>query len=285
MPSARKVLYALACLATIGVAGAPAPVPAAAERDERLAGAVSRIVHPIGASERAEGRDPDPVQAPTRVVAAALSSAADVPAAPEPDAVAFVPPPDGARNVPSCRWPGAATLAAILPVAADNGSHASGVVVAPGRVLTAAHAVQGASRFFVRVDEDFRTAQLMFVDHENDLAVLAVETPGIEPIALASDDPGDRQPVWAAGYPRAQAMTTSVGVFQKHRDGALHTSAPIDSGQSGGGLLGCSQGTYRLVGLLRGYGAYLSGDRYVKLENHSVSVAATTIRRFLDTYR
>ena len=268
MPSARTVLYALACLAAILVAGAPAQ--AAAERSERVA---TRVVRPVGEGPR-----------DTRVVDAAASPAARVPADPsEPsDALAFAPAP---AATPSCRWPGPATLAAILPVAADNGSHASGVVYAPGRVLTAAHAVQGATRFFVRVDEDFRLARLVSVDHANDLAVLAVDTQGIEPIALATADPTDRQPVWAAGYPRAQAMTTSVGVFQKHRDGALHTSAPIDSGQSGGGLLACSQGVYRLVGLLRGYGAYLSGDRYVKLQNHSVSVAATTIQRFLDAYR
>ena len=282
MPSARTFLYALACLATSLVAGMPAP--AAAERSEpghAVPGRVTRIVRPA--------TDEVPPVRSARVVDAALSSAAGVPTTPGPpgDGAAFVPGDDGpapAVASPSCRWPSRSTLAAILPVAADNGSHASGVVFAPGRVLTAAHAVQGAGRFFVRVGEDFRVAQLLLVDHGNDLAVLAVETPGIEPIALASADPTERQPVWAAGYPRAQAMATSVGVFQKHRDGALHTSAPIDSGQSGGGLLACSQGTYRLAGLLRGYGAYLSGSRYVKLENHSVSVAASTIQRFLDTY-
>ena len=283
MPSARNILYALACLAAFAAAGTPAT--AVAERIEpgRTGpgrAAATRIVRPVTPVTAAS------TGAPTRVVDAALSSAAGVPAAPEPvpDVAALVAEPRAAVP-PSCRWPGDATLAAILPVAADNGSHASGVVFAPGRVLTAAHAVQGAGRFFVRVGEDFRAASLELVDHERDLAVLAVDTPGIEPIALATGDPAERQPVWAAGYPRARAMTTSVGVFQRHRGGALHTSAPIDSGQSGGGLLACSQGTYRLAGLLRGYGAYLSGDRYVKLENHSVSVSASTIQRFLDAYR
>ena len=281
MPSARNILYALACLAALAAAGTPAPAVAERTepgRTEPGRAAATLIVRPV--TDASTG-------ATTRVVDAALSSAAGVPAAPGPvpDVPALVAEPARAAVPPSCRWPGDATLAAILPVAADNGSHASGVVFAPGRVLTAAHAVQGASRFFVRVGEDFRVASLELVDHERDLAVLAVDTPGIEPIALATGDPAERQPVWAAGYPRAQAMTTSVGVFQRHRGGALHTSAPIDSGQSGGGLLACSQGTYRLAGLLRGYGAYLSGDRYVKLENHSVSVSASTIQRFLDAYR
>lgn len=271
-------MHALACLATVLVAGTPAP--AAAERQEHRTDAATRVVRPVpGAVEAKEAR------APTRVVDAALSRSASVPDAGE--ALALAPPvPGGAPPAgPSCRWPGPATLAAILPVATDHGSRASGVVFDEGRVLTAAHAVQGAGAFYVEVGGDYRPAQLLSVDHDADLAVLGVATPGIEPIALAAIDPGERQPVWAAGYPRAQSMATSVGVFQKLRDGALHTSAPIDSGQSGGGLLACSRGTYRLAGLLRGYGAYLSGSRYVKLENHSVSVAATTIRRFLDTYR
>src|SRR2546427_390505 len=56
----------------------------------------------------------------------------------------------GQRHAPrSCQQPDASTLRAILPVATDHGSHASGVVFAEGLVLTAAHAVKGASNFFV----------------------------------------------------------------------------------------------------------------------------------------
>jgi hypothetical protein len=63
----------------------------------------------------------------------------------------------------------------------------------------------------------------------------------------------------------------------------LHASATIDSGQSGGGLLACTDGAWELLGMLRGFGAYLYGDHYVKIQNHSVSVAAATIQRFLHT--
>ena len=70
-------------------------------------------------------------------------------------------------------------------------------------------------------------------------------------------------------------------MFKRAREGALHTSAPIDSGQSGGGLLACERGAYRLLGMLRGYGAYRNGSDYVKLANHSVAVAASTIHRVL----
>lgn len=184
-----------------------------------------------------------------------------------------------AQAVPDCEWPDDKTLEAILPVATDNGSHASGVVFAVNRVLTAAHAVEGAGHFYVRLEKGFRAADLLLIDHGADLAVLAVDTDTIEPITLARSEPHERQPVWAVGFPRAQGKTTSFGVFQRNRAGALHTSAPIDSGQSGGGLLTCDSGSYQLLGMLRGYGAYLNGDHYVKLENHSVSVAAATIER------
>lgn len=186
---------------------------------------------------------------------------------------------------PECEWPDELALEAILPIATDNGSHASGVVIARNRVLTAAHAVKGAGRFFVKVDEGFQLANLILIDHQSDLAVLSVDTRDITPIPFTQVEPNHQQAVWAVGFPRAQGMTTSSGVFQRNRSGALHTSAPIDSGQSGGGLLTCNQGRYKLLGMLRGYGAYLSGDRYVKLQNHSVSVASATIQRFVGSYQ
>lgn len=181
----------------------------------------------------------------------------------------------------SCSQPDNNTLRAILPVATDHGSFASGVVFDVNRVLTAAHAIQGGEQFFVRVEEGFQLAELLMVDHVNDLAVLAVDTRSINPLHISGFDPAESQPVWAVGYPRAQAMMTSTGILQDTREGALHTSATIDSGQSGGGLLSCHNGVWEMLGMLRGYGAYLKGDRYVKLPNHSVSVAAATINEFL----
>jgi len=181
----------------------------------------------------------------------------------------------------ACAGPDGRSLGAIIPVATDAGSHASGVIVAPGRVLTAAHVIQGAQRVFVRREADYRLATVLRVDPITDLAVLAADTGAIQPLMFTGSAPDDDEPVWAVGFPRAQDLSLSTGVFQQMRDGALHTSAGIDSGQSGGGLLACRHGRYRLAGMLRGYGAYLEQGRYVKLPNHSVSVAASTIRQFL----
>ncbi|MBX2823633.1 MAG: serine protease [Gammaproteobacteria bacterium] len=181
----------------------------------------------------------------------------------------------------NCGWPDSDSLRAVLPVAAEDGSYASGVVFAQNRVLTAAHAIAPDTRVFVGVHNVYRKALVLMVDPVTDLAVLSVDTGSIQPLRIASADPRISEQVWAVGFPRAQAKTTSVGVFQKKMSGALHTSAPIDSGQSGGGLLSCEGGSYRLAGMLRGYGAYFKGGQYVKLENHSVSVAAATIQNFV----
>ena len=184
-----------------------------------------------------------------------------------------------------CAYPDELALAAIVQVATDHGSHASGVIFDNNRVLTAAHAVQGGGRFFVRVGDGFRVADLVSVDHAHDLAVLAVDTAEIQPLRISAGfSPAHAVPVWAAGYPRAQSMKTTMGVFKQIKGGALHTSATIDSGQSGGGLLSCTQGQWSLVGMLRGYAAYWQDDHYVKMDNHSVSVAGTTIHQFLRTY-
>ena len=93
-------------------------------------------------------------------------------------------------------------------------------------------------------------------------------------------DPLTDEPVWAVGYPRASAKETTPGKLTKNAAGSLHASASIDLGQSGGGLLLCENGSYVLGGMLRGYGAYVRGDQFVKLKNHSVSVGASTIQRF-----
>ncbi|MFK7890518.1 MAG: hypothetical protein AB8B63_06860, partial [Granulosicoccus sp.] len=69
-----------------------------------------------------------------------------------------------------CGQPDESTLAAIVRVATDHGTNASGVVYATNRVLTAAHAIKGAAGFFVQIDESYARADLVLVDHKADLA-------------------------------------------------------------------------------------------------------------------
>lgn len=184
----------------------------------------------------------------------------------------------------ACERPDLATISAILPVRTDHGSFASGIVVERNRVLTAAHAIQGGGHFFVRIGGTYRSADLVMVDHVEDLAVLSVNTLNLVPLRINQNSLPLSEPVWAVGYPLDKAKTASPGTFQRFVGNVLHTSATIDPGQSGGGLLSCSQGRWSLAGMLRGYGAYWQGDQYVKLQNHSVSVAGTTISNFLQRF-
>ena len=183
-----------------------------------------------------------------------------------------------------CESPDLQAITAIVPVTTDHGSFASGIVVDQNRVLTAAHAIQGGGHFFVRIGDTYLSADLIMVNHADDLAILAVNTSHLVPLPINEVSPQASEQVWAVGYPRAQSISASSGTFQKFVGNVLHTSASIDPGQSGGGLLSCSQGSWSLVGMLRGYGAYWQGDHYVKLQNHSISVAGTTISDFLQRF-
>ena len=181
----------------------------------------------------------------------------------------------------TCVWPGRAIQGSIIPVAADDGSYASGIVIAPNRVLTAAHVVASSHNAFVAVDYDFMLARVLRIDEEKDLAVMVVDTSDILPISLSHRELSVNQAVWAIGYPNARSKTTSVGRFKTKRNGALHTSAHIDAGESGGGLISCENGKFVLAGMLRGYGAYVNGHTTIKIQNHSVSVTARDINNFV----
>jgi len=181
-----------------------------------------------------------------------------------------------------CRWPDAGSLNAIVAVAGEDGSYASGVVINPNRVLTAAHALSPAHKVFVNIGSRYRLAKIVMIDRSDDLAMLSVDTSGVTPLHVASSDPLADEAVWAVGFPRASDKETTHGRLTRNNAGSLHASAGIDLGQSGGGLLFCNNGSYQLAGMLRGYGAYVQGDRFIKLRNHSVSVGASTIQRFFN---
>ncbi len=182
-----------------------------------------------------------------------------------------------------CGWPNSVALDSVVRVTSEDGSHASGVVVGDDRVLTAAHAIDEDFKSFVRINDHLRSARIVMIDRAKDLAILAVRTGAIQPIPLGKENLDASATVWAVGFPRAESKTTSSGSFKvkAENDGALHTTAPIDSGQSGGGLISCERGRHVLAGMLRGFAAYVNGDHYVKIKNHSVSVASVDIRNFL----
>ncbi len=181
-----------------------------------------------------------------------------------------------------CQWPNHQALSSVVPIVSGESSHASGVIVSDNLVITAAHALEDYTDTVAVVNDKFYVASVLLVDKEMDLALLSVWTDRLNPIPLSKYDLRDSQEVWAVGFPRAQGQHITTGFFNFKQAEALHTSAGIDSGASGGGLLSCEDGKFVLAGMLRGYGAYATEKGLVRLDDYSVSVAAQDIRFAID---
>ena len=178
----------------------------------------------------------------------------------------------------SCHWPSKHILNSIVAIESGENSHASGVVISNNLVLTAAHVLEDYYDTAVEINNTMHRASVLLVDRESDVALLSVATQNLYPIPLSKVNLYESQDVWAAGYPRAQSLHTSSGKFVSQNAEAIHTSAGIDSGESGGGLLSCENGEFVLAGILRGYGAYRTEQGLVRLDDYSISVAASDIR-------
>jgi serine protease Do len=125
----------------------------------------------------------------------------------------------------------------------------SGVVVADGRVLTAAHNLRREQVSVVFADGRRERAEVLGVDRDVDLAVLAVDTAGIEPIPVGGDDAvrGIGALVVGLARPGGRALRVTHGFVstdQRETRGprgrripAIEHSAPLPRGSSGGPLL------------------------------------------------
>lgn len=182
-----------------------------------------------------------------------------------------------------CQWPNNQTLDSIVPIQSGQNSHASGLIISNNLVITAAHVLEDLSDVVAVVNEKYFEANILYIDSETDIALLSVWTDDLPPIPLSKSELNERQEVWAVGFPRAQAQHTSTGYFNFKQAEAIHTSAGIDLGESGGGLLSCENGEFVLAGMLRGYGAYITDGELVRLDDYSISVAASNIQLAMDS--
>jgi serine protease Do len=137
----------------------------------------------------------------------------------------------------------------------------SGIVIAPGRVLTAAHrAGEGVAVTFDDGREE--SGEPVAVDRDLDLAVLAVETAEVDPPEWAPDEAAAAgAPVVAMGNPGGRGLRATLGFvaaasrsFRGPRgrrvSGALEHTAPLPRGSAGGPLLD-AEGRLLGVNLLR----------------------------------
>jgi serine protease Do len=126
----------------------------------------------------------------------------------------------------------------------------AGFVAGPGVVVTSAHNLRGEETTVTFPDGRSLTAAVKGVDTDGDLAVLAVDTAGIDPIGWAETAPASPgAPVFALALPAGGGgvrvtfgTVSSVGrSFRGPRgrlitDGIEHT-APLGRGSSGGPLV------------------------------------------------
>ena len=131
----------------------------------------------------------------------------------------------------------------------------SGVVIAPGFVLTNYHVVDKATRLEISAGEDTYEASLIGHDELLDIAVLEVKKLKIQPVTIGDSDVlnvGD----WAIciGHPLSFTGTTTVGIISalnremknastdiygrrtENVNAMIQTDAAINAGNSGGGM-------------------------------------------------
>jgi hypothetical protein len=121
-------------------------------------------------------------------------------------------------------------------------SYGSGVVIAPGRVITNCHVLARAKSIQVRRENVTYEGKLEHADVERDLCQISVAGFTAPPVELGSIDHlkvGQR--AYAIGNPQRFALTLSEGLIsglrgEDPRVPPIQTTAPISPGSSGGGL-------------------------------------------------
>jgi serine protease Do len=134
----------------------------------------------------------------------------------------------------------------------------SGVVIAPGEVLTSAHNLRREEVTVTFADGRREQATIAGADADADIAVLAVDTGDVEPITWQGDaEVGIGTPVIALANPGGRGLRATVGFVaserrsfrgprgRRVRDAIEHT-APLPRGSSGGPLVDLDG---RLLGL------------------------------------
>src|SRR5215475_7285738 len=124
----------------------------------------------------------------------------------------------------------------------------SGVIVTKeGHIITNTHVVDQVDEIEVQLADGRTTkARLVGADEQQDLAVLKIDVPGVQPLKLADSDtvqPGDS--VLAIGNPFGLQETVTDGIISwkgqpnstDFRGDLLQTNAAINPGNSGGPLI------------------------------------------------
>jgi serine protease Do len=134
----------------------------------------------------------------------------------------------------------------------------SGVVIAPGNVLTCAHSLRGEEATVTFADGRRVSGAVAAADPELDLAVLSVDTGDVEPVSWEPGEaPGIGAPVLALANPGGRGLRVTLGFVSsagrrfrlprgRRVEGAVEHTAPLPRGSSGGPLVDAAGG---LIGI------------------------------------
>ena len=180
----------------------------------------------------------------------------------------------------SCGQPNQTIRQSIVRVEGGN-TIGSGIVIGPNRILTAAHVIKDMDKIFVRVGGKLLEAEVVSVQEPFDLALLLTPTGNIKPLPLLKGSPQLKDDVWAMGYALGNALVATAGKYKGSHDKKFYTSASVNYGQSGGGLVTCSKGKHVLAGMIKAFGAVMIDGKLERRDDFSVAARSQDIRRFV----
>jgi serine protease Do len=148
-------------------------------------------------------------------------------------------------------------------------SRGSGVIVAPGRVLTAAHALRGDQVAVTFSDGRTAEGRVAGADTDLDLAVVLADTGDAAPVEWAPDAPGLGAVVLALANPGGSGLRVTFGTVSstartfrgprgRRIGGTIEHTAPLPRGSSGGPLVDPDGGLLGLNAVRREGGLILA---------------------------
>jgi len=180
----------------------------------------------------------------------------------------------------SCGQPNQTIRESIVRIEGGN-TIGSGIVIGPNRILTAAHVIKDMDKIFVSVGGNHAAADVVSVQEQFDLALLLTPTGDIKPLQLLKGSPQLKDDVWAMGYALGKALVATVGKYKGSYDKKFYTSASVNYGQSGGGLVTCSNGKHVLAGMIKAFGAVMIDGKLERRDDFSVAARSQDIRQFV----
>lgn len=173
----------------------------------------------------------------------------------------------------------------VYPLQTAEGGNGSGVLIANGKMLTAAHVAITPNLFVVKNGKRLE-AKVIKINEKDDVALMEVKGLTCPCASVAWGQEKVDSKVFAVGYPvyeqyKMQVRTT--GNVQGYVDGFIKFSASLAPGNSGGGVFN-SRG--QLVGLTNAIAAFPLGFMGVAIVYHMAQgTSADTIRKFLKSAR